>query len=162
MDAERGLFKDQLLALFDEQLQHLEMLSQHLHGTSKCLTTGDPSGLETLLNEELVLIGKLDALTKQQSALLETRGFGGDRKGVEAAIDWCAPGGEPRQIWHAIQGIVESCREQNQFNATLAQRAEATTRDALAILQGQVQEAAGYGPQGKTLPQPASRRLARA
>jgi flagellar biosynthesis/type III secretory pathway chaperone len=129
---------------------------------------GYSSLLETLQNEKRLLIERnfdsfaetlerkhnlvtqLDKLAGHRLTVLEALKLELDESGVQALIERQPEFGRQELIntWQEIKDLVARCNRQNEVNAKIAHRAQATSRQILNILKGAPLKQALYDKRG--------------
>jgi flagellar biosynthesis protein FlgN len=153
---------ERLDALLHQAVREACLLEAALERESAALAGRDLEGLNRAVAEKHQLVQSLERITRDQTALLRSAGFGADGPGMEACLrDWDAEG-LMRPAWNRLQDVMERCRRLNQINGGVVEAHRRQTEQAIHILRGEDPRTELYDPSGHTVSSGPSRHISRA
>lgn len=160
MSAERLL--EDLRGLLDEQLTGTRRLNDLLQEEHEALTRLDSESVEALAAGKASELEALETRERARLRLLAAGGYAPDQAGMTAFLRDHDPDGGLGRRWEQLLEEVRRCRHGNRRNGGILEVSRARIQQALEILRGQLPDAGGYGPKGKTSGYPNRRTIAKA
>lgn len=147
--------------LVREQLAGTRRLNTLLEQEHAALARLDTAAMETLAGEKQQALDLLERQERERLALLAGAGYTPDRAGMSAFLRSHDPNRELSSLWEALLEEVRRCREANRRNGGILEVSRARIQQALEILRGQLPDAGGYGPAGRSVGYPNRRTIAK-
>ncbi len=104
-----------------------------------------------LLGNKHDMLQHLEQNGEQRAEILKQNELSVDKEGLSELFARLPADQEEiiRQDWAQLNGLIDKCAEQNEVNARIAHRAQATTHQILNILRGDPENLSLYGKAGK-------------
>ena len=160
--ADRGTAGDRLHELLNRAVRESLLLEAALERETRALSTRDVDALQPAVNAKHQAVQSLEAVSREQAALLQEGGFDADTAGMEACLQAWDLEGRVRPLWGRLQDSMERCRRHNQINGGLVQSQQQQVQQALHILRGEDTRTELYDPRGRTVASSASRSISQA
>lgn len=152
-------FAQTLTGLLQSQLDATERLAELLHKEHLALESARADELDGITARKPELLGELERLIAEQSALLSTLGFDATPAGLRQAVHWCDPDGRLNALQECVAARLSECGSQNNRNGVLVQMRIGFVRRALQSLRGPEYSDHTYGRDGRCQPQDGRRLL---
>jgi flagella synthesis protein FlgN len=124
----------------------LELLDRE----KQLLIARDFDAFAAVLERKHTLLTQLDQYTKQRLALLRALGLTENEAGMQTLMAQQPEFGRDQlhEDWNTLKNLVQQCSRQNEVNAKIAHRAQATSRQILNILKGAPSASGLYDKRG--------------
>lgn len=144
-----GQFANTLRGLLESQLEAIERLADLLQKEHLALESGLADELDGITVRKPGVLGELERLIAEQSALLIQLGFDATPAGLRQAIYWCDSGGVLNALQERVATRLSDCGAQNTHNGVLVQMRIGFVRRALQSLRGPEYGDPTYGRDGR-------------
>lgn len=143
-------FAQNLRGLLEAQQHLAEQLAELLDRERQALESGRAEQLDEMTLRKPQVLGELEKLISQQSALLSGVGFEANSSGLQQAIQWCDPEGSLNTLHGRVGSLLTDCRTRNNQNGVLVQMRIGFVRRALQSLHGPEHIDPTYGRDGRS------------
>lgn len=140
--------REHLGSLLREESALLEELEALLVHEGRVLAASDIQTIETTTRARQEKMGGLARLEEQRRSLCAMHGFGSDRAGLEAAMQWCDPAGSLLDALRRCAERAVRCRDLNDRNSIVVAARLKRVQSMLGALTGRPARQDTYGPKG--------------
>jgi flagellar biosynthesis/type III secretory pathway chaperone len=139
-----------LKSLLQAELIGYTNLHTALGKEKQFLIQRDFDAFAQVLQDKHLLVNQLDTLAKHRMTVLDALKLARDESGMQAWIERQAEFGRDQLFknWREIKALVVKCNHQNEVNAKIAHRAQATSKQILNILKGASLQESLYDKRG--------------
>lgn len=140
----------ELAAAIDAEAAAVRSFSGLLQLEQQALRDGETDALPEIVERKSSAAAALTACAAARNALLASRGFPGDRPGIDAWLRAHADDGAVRSSWATLLALAAEARELNRLNGELIRLRVQHNAQALEALLGASRPLQLYGPDGQT------------
>lgn len=155
-------FPEHLDRILSQSVREATGLESALQREGAALAARDIDELNTAVAEKQSRVRALEALTREQTELLQRQGYETSAHGMDRVLrDWDEDG-VLRPVWDRLVEVMSRCRHLNQVNGGVVETSRRRVDQALHILRGEENRTELYGPRGRTFSSSSSRPITKA
>jgi flagellar biosynthesis/type III secretory pathway chaperone len=162
MNRQAETCRHRLHTLLQQETGCMQRFGAMLGQEFSAVTTRDIEALETVIQEKLALLARLEELEQERNMLLGANGYASGLPGMQECLQWCDPQRQLTVHWTELLTMASVCREENRRNRQLVELCSQHARATLRVLRGEDPRQDTYDAEGETRSGCGQRSLARA
>lgn len=155
-------FPEHLDQILSQSVREATSLESALQREGAALASRDLDELNAAVADKQVRVQALEALTRQQTELLQREGYETNAHGMDRVLrDWDEDG-VLRPVWERLVEVMSHCHRLNQVNGGVVETSRRRVDQALHILRGEEARTELYDPHGRAFSASSSRPITKA